>query len=297
MEYDADRLKNFWDSIPREKIEEVNQRSRDEHQRQVKAFRDGYANDTCYLCGKNFSTLSKSNPCLHWLLRRCKFKKKNFSKVYNKYGYVNIAAYLRWCANEERPLANINDLQSEQKEGKIISYTIKWKNIEWTFDCSRNDFSGHKGLAIYYPHYHFQMRIDGRQFINFNDFHLPFDDHDLFVLNSSIEHGDIFGHDFGSAGAGMEDAMNFPVDDILEFSGSSSQEDESLYHLSTMIEASDEPISGDEIEDIRAEAARAGKTFTYIAKQRLGGRASVRTVITPSDSITDIASRTEHKRR
>ncbi|MDM8521833.1 hypothetical protein QUF80_00530 [Desulfococcaceae bacterium HSG8] len=48
--------------------------------------------------------------------------------------------------------------------------------------------------------------------------------------------------------------------------------------------------------EIQQEAERAGKSFALIAQQRLKGRAKVRTVISPADSIPDIAKRTVHKR-
>jgi hypothetical protein len=84
-----------------------------------------------------------------------------------------MASFLRWCANQDKLLSNINDLEAEKSDKKIIYYTVKWKNIEWTFDCSPNDFKGHEGRTVNFPHFHFQMRIDGRQFINVNDFHIP----------------------------------------------------------------------------------------------------------------------------
>lgn len=45
------------------------------------------------------------------------------------------------------------------------------------------------------------------------------------------------------------------------------------------------------------EAKAAGKTFTYMLNKRLGDRAKIQTVISPAESIPDIAIRTEHKRR
>ncbi|WP_035560863.1 hypothetical protein [Halomonas sp. KO116] len=297
MQKDSDRYRQIFESMSPEEIEDMNRRNDEEHQRQVHAFKAGYEKGICYLCDKPFKTISKDNPCLHWLLRQCKFKKKDFPKVYEKYGYGNIAAFVRWCANQEKLLSNINDLDYERSERKVLSYTVKWKNIEWTFDCSKNDLEGHKGTTINYPHYHFQMRIDGRQFINFNDFHVPFTDYDLFVLKNSIEQSDWFKQDFGAIGSGMQKAVSVDLDDILEHTTRSENEDEAVYHFSTMIDASDNPLSGEEIYDMQEEAERTGKSFAYVAQNRLKDRAKVQTVVSPADSIPDIASRTEHKRR
>ncbi|WP_043128486.1 hypothetical protein [Photobacterium leiognathi] len=296
MQHDTMQYKKIFDSMSSEQINEINQRQEEEHIKQAHAFKVGYEQDICYLCGKPFKTISKNEPCLHWLLRQCKFKKKDFPLIYEKYGYGNIAAFLRWCANQERFHSNINDLEEEKADRKVISYTIKWKNIEWTFDCSNNDYAGHKSTSIDYPHYHFQMRIDGRQFINFNDFHVPFHDQDLFVLSLSHEQGDWFHHNFGSIGSGMEEAISVDPEVALEHM-SSAEEDDATYHLSTFIEAIDQPIPGELIDEIQKEAEKTGLPMSYIAKEKLAGIANVRTVITPSESIPDIASRTEHKRR
>lgn len=297
MQHDTEKFRRIFEGLSPEEIEEMNRLNDEEHQKQAEAFRAGYEKGICYLCNKPFKTISKDSPCLHWLLRQCKFKKKDFPKVYEKYGYGNIAAFIRWCANQERLLSNINDLEDEKSDRKVLSYTVKWKNIEWTFDCSKNDFQGHQGTSIDYPHYHFQMRVDDRQFINFNDFHVPFTDYDLFILKNSMEQGDWFKQSFGAIGSGMQDAVSVELDDILEYASRSDDEDEATYRFSTMIDARDNPISGEEIYEIQQEAERTGKSFALVAQKRLKERADVQTVISPADSIPDIASRTEHKRR
>lgn len=280
-----------------DEINKLNAKNDLEHQKQATAFKEGYKKDICYLCNKPFKTITTKDPCLHWLLRRGKFKKKDFPEIYKKFGYGNIAAFLRWCANQERLLSNINDLKEEKSDRKIISYTIKWKNIEWTFDYSKNDFGGHKGTSIHYPHYHFQMRIDGRQFINFNDFHIPFNDYDLFVLKTEMEQ-EWFKHDFGGIGSGMQEAMSVKPELALEYMTNSENEEQATYHLSTMVDTRDNPISGELIYEIGQESKRTGKPMALLLKERLKGTsATIETTVSPADSIPDIASRTEHKRR
>lgn len=297
MQHDTEKYRQIFESMPSEEIEDMNRKNDEEHQKQANAFKAGYEKKICYLCNKPFKTISKDTPCLHWLLRQCKFKKKDFPKIYAKYGYGNIAAFVRWCANQEKLLSSINDLEEEKSDRKVISYTVKWKNIEWTFDCSQNDFSGHQGTSIDFPHYHFQMRIDGKQFINFNDYHVPFTDQDVFVIKNSLEQGAWFKQNFGAIGSGMQDAVSIGLDDVLEHAINSDDEYEAIYHFSTMIDASENPISGEEIYEMQKEVERTGKSLALIAQQRLKGRAKVQTVISPADSIPDIASRTEHKRR
>lgn len=294
MPHDPDSLRTFVRSLSSEQIEEDNRLNHAEHVRQVAKFRAAYAEGKCYLCGDSFDHMRSSSPCTHWLLRRCRFKKNDFPAVYRRYDYHNIAAFLRWCANEEARQRNINDLIEEKSVRKIISYTVKWKNVEWTFDCTESDLHGHGGGHSSFPHYHFQMRIDGRQFINFNKFHVPLSERDLF--NLSLRDEPMVRHSFGAAGAGMQEAVSVNPEKVLEHTVPSSK-DEAAYHFLTMIEAINQPLSIDEQNDIFEEAKRTNKTIAYVAQKRLHGRAHIQTVISPSDSVPDIAVRTEHKPR
>lgn len=297
---DGQKILNEFNSLSDVERESINLKYAEESHRQFNEFKSAYVKDECYLCGKSFKTISKETPCLHWLLRRCKFKTKDFPLLYNKFGYVNIAAFLRWCANMEKPLVNINDLPLEMPKGKVLSSTIKWKNIEWTFDCSESDFRGHAGTAVEYPHYHFQMRIDGMQFINFNTFHLPFSNDDLFALTMGRNHPDKFTHNFGQFGMGMEAAMAFVEDDpewALESMSRSDDEADSTYHISTLAIAGEgEKISGDLIADLIEESRATGVPLSKLMQERLPEKTNVRTLISPSEAVPEIAKRTEHKK-
>lgn len=291
MSIDPTRAKAFLSSLSQKQIDEGNHRDHVEHERQVSEFRKHYVVGKCYLCGETFDQMRAALPCTHWLLRRCKFKKSDFPKIFKKYDYHNIAAFLRWCANEEALLRNINDLDAERPDGKILNYTVKWKNVEWTFDCTKNDILGHGIGSSSFPHYHFQMRIDGRQFINFSQFHIPFSGRDLF--NLSLKDDPKVYQSFGSAGSGMQDAISVDANLVLEHTAPTLNEEEATYHFSTMIEALDQPLSGDELYEIFEEAKRTNKSFAYVAKQRLQGRAHIKTAISPNDSIPDIPKRTK----
>jgi hypothetical protein len=295
LRYDPEQLQNFFENLSPEQIEEGNRKDHEEHVKQLSAFQAAYAEGRCYLCDSSFDDKRNEEPCLHWLLGRAKAKKKQFPKVFEKFDYHNVAAFLRWCANEEKFLKNINDLAEEKSERKVISYTIKWKNIEWTFDCSENDLSGHAGSHMDYPHFHFQMRIDGRQFINFNEFHFAFSDRDLF--NLSLRGKPWFHQSFGSSGSGMQDAVSVDLQHVLEHTQPSTNEEDAQYHLSTFIEAGDKPLAGEEIYEIVQEAKRTNKTFAFVAQQRLKGRMQIQTIVSPAEDIPDIAVRTEHKPR
>jgi hypothetical protein len=179
-------FKEFLESLSPEQIKDGMRQQNEDISLEMNDFSTAYARGECYLCNCSFSEILSNQPCIHWLLGRGEFKKKDFPKIYKKYGYHQIAAFLRWCANAEVSQLNINDLDEEKEKNKVISYTIKWMNIEWTFDCTENDLQGHsvnKAPESSRPHYHFQMRVDNRPFINFNQFHIPFNDEDLFFFS------------------------------------------------------------------------------------------------------------------
>lgn len=286
---------SFFDSLTNKQRNLLNELDRANHDAQVNKFEEAYEKGCCYLCGEQFDQMRAAAPCSHWLLRRTKFKKKDFHKIFARYDYHAIAAFLRWCANKEQPLRNINDLENEKSDRKILSYSIRWKNIEWSFDCSKNDFMGHGGHHSAFPHYHFQMRIDNRPFIDFNEFHVPFSKRDIFMLKArelpNVHYG------FGAAGAGMQEAVEVDADWVIEETSRTDQEDEEVYNLSTIIMADESPISGEDLLEIFNEVKRTGKTFASVARKCLEGRASVQTTVSPADSIPDIAGRTEHKPR
>jgi len=101
---------------------------REHYDHEYNNFLEHYQKDGCYLCGKPISTISKKTPCLHWLLRRCKFKKKDFHTVYDKFDFYNVSAYLRWVSSAEDGCKNINNLKEESSDRKLFETTIKWKN-------------------------------------------------------------------------------------------------------------------------------------------------------------------------
>lgn len=122
---DHEAFQRMIENLPPGELERLNnlqhQQALDEYER----FKTAYGKGQCYLCRKPFKTISKDAPCIHWLLRRCKFKAKDFSKVYESFVYHQIMSYLRWVANQERFQGNINDLSDEKSERKLFQVTIK----------------------------------------------------------------------------------------------------------------------------------------------------------------------------
>lgn len=295
-------FKNQVKSLSHERSLENFEQQKEKYEREYSAFIEHYKNDECYLCGKSIATISKDNPCLHWLLRRCKFQKKDFPKILNNYDFYNISAYLRWVANAESGVRNINNLKEERSERKVFEITIKWKNIEWTLDCSKNDFEGHQGSKTDFPHWHFQMRIDQRQFINFNDYHIPFskDDQLKIILENDPDSG--FYHSFGPGGQGMQEHMDRIEKDPEEYIAnavSTSNPDEGAVHMQTIIKGPHDGISSEKINQALEMARTTGKSITHCFREVLAqdDDVSIMTIATPADSVPEIAKRTERQRR
>lgn len=293
----VDAVRRFFESLSQEQLQQQNQLDQERSEREHEKFVEGYLNGVCYLCGKPFKTMSRSEPCVHWLLRQCKFKKKDFPLVYTKFGYTQIAAFTRWVANQERYQGNINDLEHEKSERKIFEYTVKWKNIEWTFDCSTNDYEGHKGTHSEYPHYHLQMRIDGKQFINFGDFHIPLSEEDLFHIDLTRSIPDMFHHSFGSGGAGMQSAAEIAPEDIVENTTVVDDESIATYSMQTMIYGGEGGIDGEALHAMINESRQTGEPLAKLAHKYMPQADSIKTIISPADSIPEIGRRTERKRR
>lgn len=298
----AQSFKEQTRSISHEESLAYYKQQRDKYDSEYSNFIEHYERDECYLCGKPFKTISKAEPCLHWLLRRCKFKKKDFFEITDRYDFYNISAFLRWVANAEAGVRNINNLKEESSERKIFETTIKWKNIEWTLDCSKNDFEGHKGTKTEFPHWHFQMRVNNNQFINFNDYHIPFsrDDQLKIILENDPESG--FQHTFGPGGEGMQEHMDRMANDPEGFIANgvfTSNPEEGSVHMQSIIMAPDGGISGEKINEALEMARNTGKTFAHCFRVVLADDqgVSISTIASPAESVPEIAKRTERKRR
>ena len=260
-------------------------------------FEKAHKKNMCYICGKSYKTISHDNPCVHWLLRECKFRKKDFQQLYKQFDFFQINAFLRWIANSESFAKNINDMKDEQTHGKVIQETIKWKHIDWSFECALNDFKGHDGRQSNFPHYHFQMRINGQQFINFNDFHIPLTQGDQLKLELMKNSNFQLKHTFGPHGAGMEDMIQLPIEEFFESADFRGDELNGIFHFQSIISAPN-GIDGGDIEDAYEESRKTGKSVAKILREKFADDDSVSIVSigSPSENIPEIAKRTEHKK-
>lgn len=291
----AKQYSSFLESIPEKQEAELIKKTHEQHDEEHQEFLEAYKKEECYICNKDFKTYSKTNPCLHWLLRRCKFRKKDYPLLTDKFDYHKINIYLRWVANTEYFQKNINDMKDEQSEKKVFQSTIKWKNIEWSFECSENDFKGHNGVYDY-PHYHFQMTIDKRPFINYNGFHNKFSQQDLSYLYAI--HNDGYTPSYGLHGSGMQDAMSVNPVDLLDGLSiiEEGKENDGAFHIQNII-SNPNGIDMDLVQEAMEESRRTKKSFSKILNEKLDNETKICSIISPSERVPEIAKRTEHKPR
>lgn len=212
------------------------------------------------------------------------------------FGLFQIQSYLRWVANQAGFAKNINDLEDEGTESKIIEVTIRYENLEWALSCSESDFLGHEASKnANHPHYHFQMRVDRRQFINYNDFHLPLSEMDII----NIEVMQIAPRKFKPKfifGEGIQDVL---IDEALEEIVNAPLEGESTedapFKLDTIAIAEEgKTISGDDLYQIIQEAKAKGKTVASLMHKLPNAKS--RTFVSPGPGVVEQAPRSRRKK-
>jgi len=287
--------KKVFESLSKEQIQEMNKQEQKRVNGSYNSFKDAFNKGNCYLCGSPLKTFSAKKPCLHWLLRPKGVKNKDFSSLYESIGYFQMEAYARWVANLEAPLRNINDIEAEKRNGKIFEITIKYKHIEWSFSCSTSDLERHEtSREGHYPHFHFQMRLDNRPFINYSQNHIAFTDEDLWKLaminqdEIPIGMNPLYGSGMGSI---LSEAN---LEYIIDSSERTENESEAAFEFDTFVMAKPgQTISGDDIADLIKESRETGVSLAKLMR-RLD--ADVQTIVTPGQGVPEIAARTKTKR-
>jgi len=293
------QIENRLHGLSLKEIFASNERLMESVNAEYQEFHKAYKSGVCYLCDKPFDDVDESKPCMHILLRRKKFKKELYKKVFDYLEYLQIASYLRWVANEDVAARNINDLKDECADNKVFNETIVWKNIEWTFDCSQSDFDGHEGSEFgNEPHWHFQMKENGFVFIKFNDFHIKFKDNDLITM--SLVKDNAIQHTFGNAGMGMQSVMDFADNQPELFLNNSKTanecEEKAAVRVQSIISAPPgETFSGEDVYQAIQMSKRTGKTISACMQEILGHKCSSFVMVSPHDGVPEIAKRGKRK--
>lgn len=275
-----------------DQIRQWNERSLEEIERYFKEFCSKVKKGLCPICDKALSSFARNSPCMHWLLKPHGFRKRYFPSVYEKFEQERIEMFLRWFVNAHTPLRNINDTRTGDKD-MVISVTITYKELEWSFSCKKDCFLGKYGLHP--SHYHFQMRINSNPFIDYGDYHIPLTDYDQWALNiklgnnPEIEHREVYG-------MSTREAMEvLDGETLLENMKTTNDYEHATWHMQTMITA--EPgktISGDKIAELIRESKETGQPLAKLVKKLDGVKTSV--LIEPGEGVPDQALRTQRNR-
>ena len=240
-----------------------------------------------------------AKPCRHWLLKPDGVRKEHIEQIATQLSWGILENYLRWVANEEA-FAKNNDL-ADEGSGKLLEMTIKYKNLQWSFSCGAMDLAGHEGGGEHSkrPHWHFQMYVDGKPFVRYNDFHLPLSESDAgFLEFMRANPGKVQRRIAG--GAGMNEMLDESMVEHLVTTGRSGTTDDEAQSapikLDTIVVA--EPgktISGEEIYNLFQEAQAEGVTASSKLRKLKG--VSVQTFVSPGPGVVHQAPRAGRKRR
>lgn len=291
-----EKYKNFnkiLNKISPEEIQRENKKHLAESEEDFKKLKESLLIGKCSYCGYDLTHFSVNKPCFHWLLKPKGFKNKHFPLIYKELSFHEMESYLRWVANCESPIKNINDLEIEKSSSKIIEETIKYKNLEWSFSCSKSDMTGHKDAYGdgKLPHFHFQMKVDGNVVINYGGFHIPFNDYDEFCFAAKrgefekIKACHIHG-------AGMQTMFDRSPEELLDIMKKAPGDDESRqqFNISTIITADEgTTISGNDLADIIIEHNNTGVPIAKLIKKLKNVTAT--SLISPGSGVPEIANR------
>jgi hypothetical protein len=284
--------------LPKETLAEINRQEQERTEKDWQEFNVAFKAGVCGICGKSLLTFSTASPCLHWLLRPKGFKKKHFPLLYEKFTFLRTEAYVRWVAGSDHLMKNINDIRDEHPGDKLIDFTGKHRHITWSFSCGQSDLVGHgSSNAGNFPHYHFQMQLDGKPFINYSDFHVPFHAEDIYYLELFLKHGDIARQSHWR-GTGMNALLETDkgLEAVINTSIPTDDYDSAAFELNTILLAPEgETLSGESIYQAIQEAKKSGRTIASVVRDKFAN-ANVRTIVSPGKGVPEAKPRTPRNR-
>ncbi|MCP3921640.1 MAG: hypothetical protein GY714_03550 [Desulfobacterales bacterium] len=277
-----------------EKYHKIDKLDYEQAKKDHKIFLGLFNKGKCSICLKHLKSFNKDKPCLHWLLRPKKFKKKHFKILYKEFSYYRISSYIRWAASVDNN-KNINDIKIEHPGGKLIDFTAKYQHLTWSISCAKSDYEGHMTTRNgNFPHYHIQIKLNGKLFIRYKDFHVPFHEDDLFLIGLIKEDKDFV--KFCGPGVGMEEILGSKegLDFAIENSEPTDNEKDAAIHMSSLLIANKgESISGDLIADALDESVKTNKTIASVLKEKLDEtNANLTTIISPGEGVPKAEQRT-----
>lgn len=296
------RMKEFVQSSVKnpDKMKRIFEASAAQNRIEHKEFKRKYKDGICYICKSSFADFRQERPCLHWLMRLSKdIKKDHIEKILMQSGLFSTQAFLRWLANEEVFLTNINDLKEDVANTELFNCTIKYKNIEWTIWCTETDYDGHAGTQHDFSHWHFQMKLDDRPFIKFKDFHIKMTNEDILKFITLRESGEKIKHRFVGGESTQDVFDNFTAEQmLLNMKNGHGNENKAPFNISTIVMAKEgQRIPGAIIDDAFNESKRTGETVSAVMSRMLSEKADVKVLVSPSDNIPDFSERSGRNKK
>lgn len=262
--FNREIFEQFLSELTKEEIEELNNKDIEETNRIYDEWKTAFDQDMCSLCHKPLSYVDTINPCLHLLIYP-KLKKKIYLNILDQKSLFQVYSYLRWVANTENILTNINDLKLESNEKNMLQVTIKYKDFTWGIICSKGDLEGHQTNNVSFPHYHFQMEYEGQSIIKFNQTHIKLTDEDIFNLILKNEYGakEYSGH--GSLG--MNSLFDLEPEELINTLGYCEEDYNAPIHIQTVASFED-GIDGEELYELVQRAKKEGITVASLLRDR-----------------------------
>lgn len=296
--YKDQNLKTYFNNLGEDFIAEKNRQQDEENKRVHKDFITNLKNGKCFLCGMNMNSFKDSVHCFHWFTYPKGIRKKHFESYLKKpIGFFQLDSYFRWLANSEVFLTNINDLKDETSASSYLESTFRYKNTEWAFSVGHTDLEGHaaaKGGAE--PHFHIQMKVDDQIFLRFNDFHIPFSDQDLFMIELRKQMGNELLINQCSLNAGISVLENEEFLEELEKEMIRADDESTApFNRQTLIIAPEgKTISGEILQQAFEESSTTKEPVSKII-QRLVKDVKVITQIVPGDGVPEMTKRSGKK--
>jgi hypothetical protein len=167
---------------------------------------------------------------------------------------------------------------------KLFELTIRYKNLEWSISCSESDYLGHEASAYAkHPHYHLQMRVNGRPFIDYGDYHLPLSKMDIINIEA-VRALPLYRQGF-SYGEGMNEVLTeTTLDFIINKTTSDGNYDDAPFRIQTFLVADQgTTINGDHLNEIIHEAKENKVTIASLVHKI--PNASARIVVSPGPGV------------
>jgi len=300
--YNTKKIHDFILGIPQDIIQKNNELQILESKKQHDQFTNYFKKHNCYLCKHSLNSYNENVPCLHWLLLPDNMKKRNLLNFLNSgIDFFSVQTYLKWIANTEFFMRNINDLKEKAPNNVFLLETIKYKNIEWTLSIGKTDLEGHQNSEYgKSPHYHIQILKNNKSIIKFNDCHIPLSDDDLFTIACMQEASDItlnktpFTDSITDIKAMCDQGYSNDMDAILR---TVDDKTEAIINRQTLIEASpNNPISGELIYEAIQENKKTKEPIGRILTRKLqSNNVKIATTLSPSENIPELKKRTQRK--